>query len=460
MRIFLFVLLSGCTEPAWDAAARPSDYQAPPGAQQLDLFGPSTVARGETYTWYVRGEDLLPGTRVTIAWGGENVAGPCPYRQLVGGSLCMDLNNPTRPIDTVTAVSDPTGGGVAIFTLTAPFLPRSQLFLQAISQDGPESATSIVQEVSLTSPPSCPGPIANLFTQADADAYAGCATLDELNVENGSTIVHLDLPLLTSVTDDIMIRNQASLERVSLPKLQNAGALRIRQNPLLTSIQLTELAAIDGADSVPIQNDNSLDISENDSFEGLYLPVLTSVVGRIDLLLNPSLTAVDAPVLTTTTPFQVGDAHGLELRDNPMLTDVSMPVLTHAGGLIFLENQAVQDVEMPALVTVDGRLSFNNNDALVTVDLPELVSVSAFAQFDQHALLATVLLPKLETVNGTFFVRDNQQLVTMNPSSLVLVSDRIQWSRNTIWCVPNDRTYWDAIDVGVASISNNAGFCP
>jgi hypothetical protein len=459
MRALLLAFLAGCSS-TWSVDDRPSDYVPPPGAQQLDLFGPSTVARGETYTWYVRGPDLAPGTQVTMAWGGENVPGPCPFRQRVGGTLCLYVDNPTRPIADATAVVDPAGGGVAVFQLTAPPLPRRQLFLQAISVDGPESATSIVQAVELTDPPACPGGSATLITQADVDAYAGCTTLDDIDVPNGNAIVYLDLPLLESVTNDIVIRNQAVMERVSLPKLRTAGALRIRTSPLLTSIQLTELETINGSPSVPLQNDNALDVSFNDSFEGLYLPVLTSIVGRLDLLDNPLLTAVDAPALTTTTPYQPGDRHGVEFRDNPSLVDISMPLLADSGDFILLTNAAVTDVSMPALQTVDGRLSFNNNDALVTIDLPLVTDVTDLAQVDQHALLESVSLPALETVGTDFFARDNLALVDMDPAAMTSVGGTIRWTRNPVWCVPDDRDRWDAVDVGVAAIANNAGFCP
>lgn len=154
----LVVLLAGCSpSPEFDTtlAERPVDYQAPPGAQGLTLEGPSVVEKGGTYTWTVTASDLVPGEQIDLGWGGRLGAGPCPYPQLVGVPLCLDVTRPARLLASETAVPHPTipGQGIATFTFTVPpRTPRAQVYLQAFKLDGPLSATSAALGVGIVDP--------------------------------------------------------------------------------------------------------------------------------------------------------------------------------------------------------------------------------------------------------------------------------------------------------------------
>lgn len=151
----LLFILTAC-DGGWELDERPVDYQPPPGAGGLEIVGPSAVRAGDATTWWVRSVDLPIGIDVALGWGGQQGPGRCPYRRLVGGTLCLDIDNPARHFATRTTIDDPErpGSGLAVFDVPAPATMRPEIFLQAISIDGASSATSNVQPVDVC-PPSC-----------------------------------------------------------------------------------------------------------------------------------------------------------------------------------------------------------------------------------------------------------------------------------------------------------------
>lgn len=142
----LVLLLAGCAaeEPDWDRSARPAGYAAAPGVGGMVLSGPTVVAPRDPHTWTVTAPDLEIGDRVEIAWGGQQAPGPCPYRRLVGGSLCMDISNPVHHSGRTTAVEDPAvpGAAIAVFDMVVPGTRRNEVHLQAIRVKGVDSATT------------------------------------------------------------------------------------------------------------------------------------------------------------------------------------------------------------------------------------------------------------------------------------------------------------------------------
>jgi hypothetical protein len=165
----LFCLLAlACSDAPvgdWDAAPRLPGEQVPITTNTLTLSGPSAVVDGETYAWTVTGPTLGDGDQVNLAWGGTTAtqAGPCPFRGLIGGTLCMDIAAPARPFGSAIV-----SGGSATFTRVARPTAMTEVHLQVISVDGPESATSNVLTVDLLRP----------SEDSDGD---GITNTDELN---------------------------------------------------------------------------------------------------------------------------------------------------------------------------------------------------------------------------------------------------------------------------------------
>ena len=141
----VLMLLTACTPPDldWDMADRPADYQSPPGEQMLELAGPTTVLEGDLVTWTVYAPDLKVGDRVEMAWASSEGPGRCPYRQRVGGHLCLDIT-PAWPIAGTNAVEHPflEGHAIAELSFVVPASPLPGVFLQALKVDGANSSTS------------------------------------------------------------------------------------------------------------------------------------------------------------------------------------------------------------------------------------------------------------------------------------------------------------------------------
>lgn len=178
MILFLFVL-AGCSSTLeWDLQPRALDHVPPPGAQQLELTGPQAVFARTAQQWTVTGDNLQVGDRVEIGWGGELGPGRCPYRQLVGGHLCLDITNPARPMARTTAVAHPTipGAAMAVFNVVVPGTTRDVIHLQALQVAGPDSATSNTLAVDRLRGPAC-DPLGSPFgggAGSASDPYTIC----------------------------------------------------------------------------------------------------------------------------------------------------------------------------------------------------------------------------------------------------------------------------------------------
>lgn len=122
------------------------DAQLAPTPNGLLLSGPTEVIQGEPARWTITGPDITTGQSVFLAWGGQQTpgAGRCPFRGLIGSELCLDIHSPVYRV--AGSVSD---SGAATFDVVVPMTTRQAVYLQAISLDGPDSATSNVLDVDL-----------------------------------------------------------------------------------------------------------------------------------------------------------------------------------------------------------------------------------------------------------------------------------------------------------------------
>jgi hypothetical protein len=149
MRVSVLLLLAACAPGDEPFGDRPADYAPPPGAQGMTIHGPTAVREGATERWIVRSPDLAVGVAATLAWGTEIGPGRCPYPRQLGGSLCMDVTNPTRALAFATTEVDPDGGAMAVFDVVVPSTTLDEVCLQGFALDGADSATSDVTCVHL-----------------------------------------------------------------------------------------------------------------------------------------------------------------------------------------------------------------------------------------------------------------------------------------------------------------------
>lgn len=470
-KLFVCCLLAACAPSEFeDVVERPADYVPPPGVGGMVLTGPTSARPHDRFVWEVRADDLRIGDRLTLGWGGQQGPGPCPYRQQVGGTLCVDITNPARPAQTVTAVQDPLdpNGAVAIFDLIVPGTNRSTIHLQALSIKGPASATSNVLTVDLSAPPPCPS--SNLIFPADqatADSFRGCTSLDNVIIRNSANITRLDLPLLETVSTNFEVTNSAITELV-LPRLTGSGSstsnnVLIHDNALLTTFSAPEYVAAAGfvefqrndlltqVDLRSLQSTGfTLTFRDNLALPRISVPSLQSTGSLLSIQGHPVLEELYVPQFTTG---------GLQLRDNTFVAGGDIVLNLQGGttqGLNILENVGLTSMTFPSLTSYVG-LNFNNNADLASISFPVLTILpTGGVSINDNPLLQTVDLDALEQVStNQVNVQNNDVLSTLDFASIMAIGANARFNNNPAWCVPYTSTFWDGITTTFYTASGN-----
>jgi hypothetical protein len=159
--------------------------------------------------------------------------------------------------------------------------------------------------------PDCPTDRAVVVArQADLARLASCATLPGLTVRSGAAldlsalraltaitgdlgigptvaVEDVDLPALRTVGGAIRVVGNGVLRRLHLPVLEQAGAVVIDGNPVVTAIALPQLQAVHGA----------LHITDNAALELIDLAGLATVEQELVLTGDPGLSLVEAEQL-------------------------------------------------------------------------------------------------------------------------------------------------------------------
>ncbi|HEY3447052.1 MAG TPA: hypothetical protein VGK67_11840 [Myxococcales bacterium] len=126
----------------------------------------------------------------------------------------------------------------------------------------------------------------------------------------------IELPVLSSVASRLEVLKAPSLERLDLPALEDARAVKLNQNAALRHVGLPSLSVLDGP----------LEVCENPVLAGLELP-------RLERL------------------------YSLHLQDNAALGRVGLPALARIGfNVNVFENRCLREFAVPALKTMNGWL--------------------------------------------------------------------------------------------------------
>lgn len=143
------LLLGACAAPQAPLA----EAEAPPPGQTMTLDGTSALFSGEPLLVQVTSAAMQVGDRVDLIVGEREGAGPCPMRQITGGSPCLDIAGSVSHRASATAEVDalaPTGVA-AHFDLPFAWLTETA-YLQAFRVSGGASETSNVWSVSVSQP--------------------------------------------------------------------------------------------------------------------------------------------------------------------------------------------------------------------------------------------------------------------------------------------------------------------
>ena len=196
-----------------------------------------------------------------------------------------------------------------------------------------------------------------------------------------------------------------SLERIQLSALQTIGgdlqaigsSLGDVDLPLLTSVgddvTLVVPAVVGGALSMPLLATIGGDVSvQNTGADALSLPALTEVGGAVHVEGLYNLTSLDLPALATI-------AGALELVDIHQIEAPVLPSLGSVGGLDFSGNAAMTVFAAPLLAAVDGPIDVFDNAALATLDLGDVPSATAL-RLEENWTLSALDLGSLASISG------------------------------------------------------------
>ena len=95
-------------------------------------------------------------------------------------------------------------------------------------------------------------------------------------------------------------------------------------------------------------------------------------------------------------------------NSTPLLTKMSFPRLESAGSIEIWATQALDELHLPALVSV-GKFRVEYNFLLTTLTLTSLEEITGSLTIIDGAL-ETLSIPKLKSISGSFTVQDNFQL--------------------------------------------------
>ena len=208
---------------------------------------------------------------------------------------------------------------------------------------------------------------------------------DYLLVQQNPHLQHLDLPLLQSVGDE-MIVDDLPLESLDLPELKDVGLLRVEDLPNPSSL---DFPALEHAKYMRIASMGQMTAISANSLED---------ISRLDIVENPQLMNLSFPEVTTLVD-------GLWVQFNESLEILEIPHLTHVGRLDVLANANLQQIELPSLerLTGDLRVRGQQNEPsppLEEFHLPALKSVDGDVVVSQFLSMMSLQLPALEEVGG------------------------------------------------------------
>lgn len=114
----------------------------------------------------------------------------------------------------------------------------------------------------------------------------------------------------------------------------------------------------------------------------------------------------------------------LAIWQNQNLTKVSLPNVTTVGGrLAITNNRVLETVELPLLDAVGGSFEVSNNEALPAFELPLLATVGEYVYFDNNEALADIALPALTAVEESFDIDRSAALTSLSLPKLKTVGE-------------------------------------
>lgn len=204
-------------------------------------------------------------------------------------------------------------------------------------------------------------------------------------------------------TEGIIIHDCSNLTQIDLSAVKYAVYIRIRDNPVLQSVNLNNWEKCDGF----------LDVENCPNLTSLPISSLAKITGIL-WIRGTGLSSFSAPLLTKC----IGSVH---FRNNPQLGSLYFPLLTYTDELFIAENQPIVNLDFPALTRINGSLSIYGNQMIPTISFPQLTTVKRI-NIEANSSLASVSLPVLSQADYIIFNNCNS-LNSLNFPSLLSLTN-------------------------------------
>jgi hypothetical protein len=204
------------------------------------------------------------------------------------------------------------------------------------------------------------------------------------------------------------------------PRLNNLGSLP-NFNNIAGDVTIAgqDFTSLEGLDVTTIGGDLNIGVVRNanaepldfglDDLTAINMQELTAVGGSIAISFNDALVDVGFAAL--------GDIDGaLEINANANLRTINgLNALVEVGSLRVHDLPRLETMQLPNLARIRQDLFLTRNANLVTIDLTDLTDIDGSAHLSRlQRLTALGFLAALNTVEGSFFLVDNDILADMS----------------------------------------------
>jgi len=167
------------------------------------------------------------------------------------------------------------------------------------------------------------------------------------------------------------------------------------------------------------------DLTVTAAVKAVSLSALVTVGGSFRILDTTALPILELPSLVTVT-------RDFEVNANLKLTRFAAPVLESVGVIGFLDNAALEEIDVGALVNA-GFVRVQNDDALTKLDVPRVGELGVFFVSD-NASIVSVSFDSLTTITiDGFILKSNPELTSVSLPVLTHVFGDVLVSMNPMF---------------------------
>lgn len=203
----------------------------------------------------------------------------------------------------------------------------------------------------------------------------------------GGPLNSISVPLLRRIVGDFNLSGTNIVGAVEFPSLRDIVGFFDFQNTTGTT-SLTANALVSCADYLQFNGSlNLVSISFNS---------LVSLGNQLGGSTCANLTTASFPSLVQTIV-------GIFFIDDPLLTSLNLNSLQNPDAQFFIRNTKVSSINLPALTTTTGTVSFDANPSLVSISCPLWANSNGDFICANNGVLTTVSFPVLTFQSGFIF---------------------------------------------------------